>query len=169
MSRLLGYINNEFNTLRIVGATAVLESGAVSGLSSNAVAKINIPNLSVIPSISITQITLDGLIIYGEGIGRKIATIGNTIYFETQIQNDQISGKSIIAQYVISTQDFEIVKMNEASVQNITQQYMYLTSGNVIYRIGVRNETLVKDVTLTPLGFNGTKDLDWENLEGETI
>ena len=44
-------------------------------------------------------------------------------------------------------------------------QYRYYTDGVGTYRDGVRNGMFVVDKELTPLGFDGVEDTDWENIE----
>lgn len=43
-------------------------------------------------------------------------------------------------------------------------QYRYYTDGTYIFRDGVRNGTYVIDKALTPTGFSGIENVDWENL-----
>lgn len=43
-------------------------------------------------------------------------------------------------------------------------QYVIFTDGISIWRKGVRDESFVLDRTLTPNGFAGTEDIDWENI-----
>jgi hypothetical protein len=44
-------------------------------------------------------------------------------------------------------------------------QYIEYTDGVDTYRDGVRNGNWVVDVELTPTGFAGDEDTDWENIE----
>jgi hypothetical protein len=46
-----------------------------------------------------------------------------------------------------------------------TTQYKYYTYDYTTYRQGVRDDKFVLDKELTELGFDGTEDTDWENLE----
>lgn len=48
-------------------------------------------------------------------------------------------------------------------------QYRLFTDGGVIYRIGVRGNSFVRDRTLTATGFAGVENIDWENLETVSI
>jgi len=43
--------------------------------------------------------------------------------------------------------------------------YLVLTDGVTTIRRGIRDYYLVTDITLTPTGFNGTENTDWENIE----
>lgn len=45
-----------------------------------------------------------------------------------------------------------------------TSQYLVYTDGTGIWRKGVRDANFVFDHTLTPLGFSGEVDTDWENV-----
>lgn len=42
----------------------------------------------------------------------------------------------------------------------------YLIFGNesVMFRIGIRSNSFVTDKTLTVIGFDGTENVDWENI-----
>ena len=51
------------------------------------------------------------------------------------------------------------------SSDSSTQQYVYFTEDSSIFRKGVRSNAFVIDATLTPTGFSGTEDVDWENLK----
>lgn len=44
------------------------------------------------------------------------------------------------------------------------EQYMYYTDGNAIWRKGFRGYSYVIDKALTPTGFSGTENTDWENV-----
>ena len=44
-------------------------------------------------------------------------------------------------------------------------QYRYYTDGIGLYRDGVRAGDFVVDKALTATGFNGTINVDWENIE----
>lgn len=46
----------------------------------------------------------------------------------------------------------------------VLPQYRYYSDGTVIYREGVRGGILVSDRTLSPTGFAGIENTDWENL-----
>jgi hypothetical protein len=41
-------------------------------------------------------------------------------------------------------------------------QYLSYTDGSSIWRVGLRNSSVCWDVALTPTGFNGAEDTDWE-------
>jgi len=43
--------------------------------------------------------------------------------------------------------------------------YLVLSDGTTTIRRGIREGYFVTDVTLTALGFDGTEDIDWENVE----
>jgi hypothetical protein len=44
-------------------------------------------------------------------------------------------------------------------------QYVEYTDGSTNCRDGVRDNAYVIDIELTATGFDGTEDVDWENLE----
>lgn len=44
-----------------------------------------------------------------------------------------------------------------------------ITNEGVSIRWTIRDGRAVKDITLTATGFAGTKNVDWENLEGEIV
>lgn len=166
--RITGFINDQYSTMQPLNASAVLEAGSVSGLSDKAVVKVTIPNLTVLKSVVVTEISIESVKIYGSGTGKLLETAGNVLYFETNISDDDIDDQSPLVTYILSEEDLEVVKLSQPVISAI-QQYLYVTSGEVTYRIGVRSGMLVKDVTLTPLGFSGVEDTDWENLEGSVL
>jgi len=43
-------------------------------------------------------------------------------------------------------------------------QYIYYTDGIAYYRKGVRDYSFIIDKTLTPTGFSGSENTDWENI-----
>jgi hypothetical protein len=43
-------------------------------------------------------------------------------------------------------------------------QYRYLDDETVFYRKGIRDDVYAVDVALTPTGFDGNENTDWENL-----
>lgn len=43
-------------------------------------------------------------------------------------------------------------------------QYKYFTDGITKMRDGIRDGNYVIDLALTPMGFTGTENVDWENL-----
>lgn len=47
-----------------------------------------------------------------------------------------------------------------------SSQYRIYTDGVDIYRQGVRGGSFVTDKTITPIGFDGTEDVDWEFVGG---
>lgn len=46
----------------------------------------------------------------------------------------------------------------------MADQYRIYDSEGKTFRCGVRNDGWVVDTTLTPTGFSGTQDVDWEQL-----
>lgn len=111
MSFITGYINDEFSNLQPLQAVAVLESGAVSGLSSSAVVKVTIPNLTVLKSVAVIDIEVDGEIVF-PGTGRTLGQAGNVLYFSTTLANDAIAGKVPVVSYRIGSEDYDVVKNN---------------------------------------------------------
>lgn len=167
--RITGFINDQYSTIQPLNATAILEAGSVSGLSDKAVIKVTIPGITVLKSVVVTEISIDGVKVFGSGTGgRLLGQVGNALYFETNISNEDIDDLVPLVTYILSEEDLEVVKLSQPVISSI-QQYLYVTSGEVTYRIGVRSGMLVKDVTLTPLGFSGVEDTDWENLEGNVL
>jgi hypothetical protein len=51
------------------------------------------------------------------------------------------------------------------SADSSTTQYVYFTEDSSIFRKGVRDNAFVVDAALTPTGFSGTENIDWENLK----
>jgi len=52
---------------------------------------------------------------------------------------------------------------------NLEPQYRILSDGTTKVRIGIRDCNWVRDITLTPLGFDGAENIDWENQESEPL
>lgn len=59
----------------------------------------------------------------------------------------------------IFTKDANMLDNQETYVQ-----YTYYSDGATKFRVGVRNTALCTDIAITSLGFNGTENIDWENL-----
>lgn len=109
MNNITGYINNEFSSLQPLAAEAILESGVTSGLSSSAVVKVTIPNLSVLRSTAVTEIIIDDVVIF-PGTSISLGQIGNSFYFSTDIANDAITGKVPVVAYVLSPEDYAVAR-----------------------------------------------------------
>jgi len=52
---------------------------------------------------------------------------------------------------------------------NLEPQYRTVTDGTTGVRWGIRDCNWVRDITLTPTGFLGTENIDWENQESEPL
>jgi hypothetical protein len=57
---------------------------------------------------------------------------------------------------------FSVIRL--FTIISIQGQYIEYTDGVGTWRKGVRDTYFILDKTLTPLGFSGTENIDWENV-----
>ena len=125
--KITGYINDALSSVQPLNATAVVEAGTVSGLSSNLVVKVSIDNLSILRSVTVSLIQVisatDGINsqFFNTSACKQLGNANNTLYFDTPFLASSYTAANFSARVVYDVSEEDITLLRYISEKTTAQ------------------------------------------------